>query len=114
MIRTSGLAYITLKVADVEQSRAFYRDVLGLGEVHVSEHFVLLSAGNTQIGLHSGTVGEARTNLHFHVEDADEAYGKLQGADGVSVAEPPRRMPWGLKALSFDDPDGYRVELVES
>ena len=113
-VQTRGLLYVTLLVADVSRSRAFYRDVLGLEEVQASEHFALLASGTARVGLHSGSAsGAGSVNLHFEVDDVDAAYEVLNAVPGLNLPQAPRVMPWGLKAFGFEDPDGYRVELVE-
>ncbi len=110
-----SLDYITLFVGDVQESKRFYQDLLGLRVLYESPNFVLLSApAGSKLGLHlaEGERGSKQTvNLHFRVADVDEAYARLS-AQGLSFEHVPKRQPWGLRSAAFRDPDGYLVELV--
>lgn len=107
-----ALQYVTLFVRDVRRSRRFY-ETLGLRTVHESPAFVLMDAGNAQVGLHAREgVQEGKTvNLHFRVSDVQAAYEALVQR-GLSFEHPPRRQPWGLVSVALRDPDGYVVEIV--
>jgi catechol 2,3-dioxygenase-like lactoylglutathione lyase family enzyme len=108
-----GLDYLTLRVADVDRSIAFYGTILGLEVLHRTQHFALLELPNTKLGLHGGgSAGPTSVNLHLRVPDLDAAYTWLKER-GVTFEGEPRTQPWGLRSVSFLDPDGYTIELID-
>lgn len=56
------------------------------------------------------TVGENGGNIciAFTVENVDKEYERLRER-GVEIIDPPTAWPWGMKNMSFFDPDGNRV-----
>lgn len=117
------IGHVHLKVADLERSLAFYRDLLGF-EVSVmyGEQAAFISAGgyhhhiglNTwhskdappaprnSVGLyHTAIVYPSRKDLAVILERLDKANYPLTGASDHGVSE----------ALYLNDPDGNGVEL---
>jgi len=104
----------------------FYRDLLGFDLVNQScegEEFdwCLLSRSGAEIMLNTMYEAEHRppqtdakrvaahadTALYFACRELDSAYEHLR-ANGVRV-EPPHVAPYGMRQLSFSDPDGYGI-----
>ena len=127
-IRICGLDHVVLRVAEVERSLRFYRDMLGCAVVRVNDAgLTQLRAGRAMIDLlpldseagRRGGEGPGRTGrnmAHFALnqEDFDEAAIRAHlKAHGVEVKKSGRR--FGAEgygpSVYFDDPDGNEVEL---
>lgn len=126
-----GLQHIALVVDDVDASRAFYRDALGMNEVPRPSSFtfggawlragtdevhLILRSDTTQldppqrggVGLQSGLV----THLAFEVDDLEADAARVKDYGSAPVAGPLNRGD-GVRQMYFSDPDGYIVELFE-
>jgi uncharacterized glyoxalase superfamily protein PhnB len=49
--------------------------------------------------------------LHLEVDDVDEVYSALR-RKGVKFDDAPANRPWGNRMASFQDAEGYVVEIV--
>jgi catechol 2,3-dioxygenase-like lactoylglutathione lyase family enzyme len=120
-LRFEGL---TLTVADIERSLAFYEGKLGLRcEVRAAPDFAMLRLGEGTIGLLSLDVarkeGAAETtpaqkraiHVELSTDDHDGVYEDLK-ARGVVFDAPPHDEPWERSATALD-PDGYLVEFAQ-
>lgn len=115
-----------LQVYEMPTAVKFYRDVLGfelVNQSHDGEEFdwCLLSLGGTEIVLNTMYEREHRlprpdakrsaahgdTGLFFACRELDAAHEHLQ-VHGVDL-QPPRLAPYGMRQLSFRDPDGYGI-----
>ncbi len=117
-----------LVVRDIEQSTAFYRDVLGL-PVHMTVPeappfaFVWLMAGDVRIFLNDQrTVAEldphmaARTlggsfTIYIRVAGVDALWERVSGR--ARVAEAINTKPYGMREFAIEDPDGYVITCAE-
>jgi uncharacterized protein len=128
---------ITLAVADVERSAAFYRDLLGIeGSGVIGTEYPRTSgqAGGTtamftlddglivsvyareDMALDSGVDlphGPTSTIGHFvgSQSDADAFLDRARAAGATMLAAPYTR-PWGMYSGFFQDPDGHLWEVV--
>lgn len=126
-IHVKCIDHVTLVVKDLEASRRFYVDVLGMREVPrpaFSFDGLWFQAGATQIHLireysGSGPAGnlvpqERRSSRTHHVaflvDDAPGLVSQLQ-ALRVPVLAPPKPRPDGYMQVFVTDPDGHVVEL---
>lgn len=126
-IRVKTLDHVTLVVQDLEQSRRFYCDLLGMQEIErpgFSFDGKWFQAGATQIHLilehdESGPAGEDRAaqkkssrNHHFafEVQDAEAAATVLERR-GAAIVSGLKTRPDGAVQVFVNDPDGYVVEL---
>jgi catechol 2,3-dioxygenase-like lactoylglutathione lyase family enzyme len=103
------LAGLTLHVADVERSLAFYEQFPGVQLIfHMPNRFALLRFGTGRLGLLNDT------KRPFHVElesaDLDATYQKFQEL-GIPTEGPPTARSWGDRDFLVLDPDGNLVEL---
>ncbi len=117
-----------LEVFDMATSLAFYRGVLGFEIVQAAPpgddcDWCLLRLGATELMLNTQYERHARppapdpariaahadTSLFFGCRDLDAAYAHLC-ATGIAV-EPPVVRDYGMRQLSFHDPDGYNLCL---
>jgi glyoxylase I family protein len=114
------------------ESLAFYRDVLGfavhqqapwLDEPYRHCNWVWLKRGDAELMLNTAYEADERpasrdgarveahrdTVLYLGCPDVDDAYRQLK--DACVALEPPVVAPYGMKQLSFSDPDGYLICL---
>lgn len=127
MVRVRQIDHVTLVVRDLDASRRFYVDRLGMVEVpRPAFDFAGLwfRAGETLIHLilESDRSGPAGVNengrpkstrahhLAFAVGDAAAAAGELEAA-GVSFVSKPKLRPDGAVQTFVLDPDGHVIEL---
>jgi catechol 2,3-dioxygenase-like lactoylglutathione lyase family enzyme len=104
---TISLEGMTLHVADVERSLAFYTQIPGVQvQVHRPGAFALLSIGNGRLGL----LKYGPTHIEFDTPDPDTLYQRLKEA-GMPVEEPPALKAWGEYDFTIHDPDGHCLEF---
>jgi catechol 2,3-dioxygenase-like lactoylglutathione lyase family enzyme/uncharacterized protein YunC (DUF1805 family) len=129
-LRVKCIDHATLVVRDLEESRKFYVQALGMREVSrpaFSFAGLWFQAGTTQIHLilefsGSGPAGNllaanrrtARTHhIAFEVEDATLAAVQLQGLH-VPILAGPYPRPDGYMQVFVSDPDGHVIELCSA
>lgn len=118
------LHHTRYRVADLEKTVSFYKDVLGLAEVrrHKSprgSELVFLKAPESEELIEiccypaSGPVviGPDLTHLAFEVDDLD-AFAKHAAAKGHPLSDGPTRSASGWFAF-VDAPEGYEIELIQ-
>jgi predicted enzyme related to lactoylglutathione lyase len=109
---------VLLRPTDLERSRAFYRDDLGLaiyrefGPWEERGTVFFLGGGFLEVSGRSETPPAPGLELWLQVPDVEAAHARLTER-GVTVLREPRREPWGLVELWIADPDGVRVCVVE-
>ena len=114
----SGLEFLFLEVNNLEESVAFYQDLLGFA---VSKHnpeseppMATVQAGSLKISLaqHLETMLKRGRGVSFFigVSDVDEYYKQLRAKD-VEVY-PPADEGWGGRFITLQDPDKYRLFFV--
>ncbi len=120
-------AHTMIRVKDMDESIAFYRDKLGL---ELIEHFELPGADATLAFLkdpksgfeieltynHDGRdydLGDAFGHLAFFVDSVDGKYEEL-AAKGVPFSLKPKTMKNGTRIAFADDPTGYKIEFIEN
>jgi catechol 2,3-dioxygenase-like lactoylglutathione lyase family enzyme len=109
---------ILLRRADLDRSRRFYRDTLGLavyrefGDRDDPGLVFFLGGGHLEIsGVADGTE-RGNLALWLQVRDLNAEQRRLKAA-GVEILRAPQREPWGLLEMWITDPDGIRIVLVE-
>ena len=129
---TSGfrLLHTMIRVRDLEKSVDFYSRHLGMkvlrqkefpggkftntfmGYGHEDAHTVLeltYNWGQEEPYTHGSGFG----HLAVAVPDIEAACARME-ADGVSIPRPPGPMKHGTTVIAFvEDPDGYKIELIE-
>ena len=107
-----------LRPADLDRSRRFYRDILGLavyrefGDRDDPGLVFFLGGGHLEVsGVGDGTV-RRNLALWLQVRDLAAEHRRLQAA-GVEILRAPELEPWGLAEMWITDPDGVRMVLVE-
>jgi len=118
------LLHTRYRVADLEKTVAFYRDVLGLKEVRRftsprGSTLVFLKAPQSEELIEicqydaSGpvVVGPDLTHLAFEVADM-EAFARHAAAKGYPLSDGPHRTENSTIAF-IDAPEGYEIELIQ-
>lgn len=109
---------VLLRPANLERSRAFYRDALGLaiyrefGSGPERGTVFFLGGGFLELSGRSGDPPGEAIALWMQVRDLAATRREL-GERGVRVVREPERMPWGLDEMWIADPDGVRICVVE-
>ena len=118
-----------IRVKDLDRSIHFYCNVLGMKLLRKKEYpsgrFTLAFVGygdeseNTVIELtynwdtHEYDLGNAFGHLALGVKDIYETCNNLR-AEGVNIVREPGPMKHGGTEIAFiEDPDGYRIELID-
>jgi len=118
------LLHSRYRVADLEKTFSFYKDVLGLKELrrHTSGRgsqlvFLKASEGDEEIEIckfdESGpvVVGPDLTHLAFEVDDL-EKFAREAAAKVYPLSDGPHATGTG-KIAFIDAPEGYEIELIE-
>lgn len=109
---------ILLRPVDLDQSRHFYRDVLGLA---VYREFgppadpglvFFIGGGLLEVSRGSGGPPGQSMMIWLQVRDVHAQHERLAAA-GVRVLRAPATEPWGLIEMWIEDPEGVRIVLVE-
>ena len=110
-----------LAVTDMERSKRFYEQALGLrvtadfgANVTLGGVLTLQTADSWQ-GFIRGRDIAFRHNageLYFETDDLDGFLAKLQPFD-VEFVHPPFTHSWGQRVVRFYDPDGHMIEVGE-
>jgi catechol 2,3-dioxygenase-like lactoylglutathione lyase family enzyme len=109
---------VLLRPADLDRSRRFYRDALGLavyrefGPAEDPGVVFFLGQGLLEVsGPGPGSSG-GPVMLWLQVRDVRAEHARLTAA-GVHVLREPVDEPWGLTEMWIEDPDGVRIVVVE-
>jgi catechol 2,3-dioxygenase-like lactoylglutathione lyase family enzyme len=121
-----GVGAITLFVEDLQPSRSFYHDVLGLNLVFEDEDSAAFGFGDTIINLltipaardliEPGVVASreagSRFQLTIWVDDVDSTCAELR-TRGVTLLNGPMNRAGGQRTASFTDPAGNIWEIAQ-
>jgi len=115
MIQTSGVDHVVLHVADLQRSKKFYTEILGMTPYREDEGQIFLHAGQQGVALFKKS-GEAAVTAgndlnHLALNVASGTYETLKAdleSRGVAVSG----RPGEDHCIYFRDPDGHRLQLV--
>ena len=110
-----------IAISDMEESKKFYQDLLGMhvvgdfgANVQLENGLFLQTKdswekiiGNTEIIL-DHNAGE----LYFETQEMD-AFLKLLAMFSVEYVDEPKEHSWGQRAVRFYDPDHHIIEVAE-
>jgi catechol 2,3-dioxygenase-like lactoylglutathione lyase family enzyme len=118
-------------VDDPEASLAFYRDTLGLeqrNDVAKGDFRWITVGAASQPGVAivitnylngspadgeaiAGLVAKGALNgVHFHSDDLDAAFARLESA-GAEIVQEPTDQPWGTRDCAVRDPSGNLIRI---
>ncbi len=109
---------ILLRPADLDRSRRFYRDVLGLavyrefGPADDPATVFFLGGGLLEVSGHAPGPPGACVTIWLQVRDVRAEHARLVAA-GARVLREPVAEPWGLVEMWIEDPDSIPIVLVE-
>ena len=109
---------ILLRPADLDRSRHFYRDVLGLavyrefGPADDPAVVFFLGQGLLEVSGHAPGPPGSSVMIWLQVRDVRAERDRLAAA-GVGIRREPVRESWGLVEMWIADPDGVPIVLVE-
>ena len=108
------ISAVTLRVANMEASVRFYKDVLGLEVIYGGKdsYFTSLRTkdGNTILNLEHGHAGIQWGRLIFHVSDVDRFWAYL--TDEGFHPDSPQDGSWGERYFHLRDPDGHELSFA--
>jgi catechol 2,3-dioxygenase-like lactoylglutathione lyase family enzyme len=118
-------------VHDPDQALAFYRDTLGLelrNDVAKGEFRWITVGADSQPGVAivltnylNGSPADqdalaaliakgALNGVHFHTDDLDSAFTKVDGS-GAEIVQEPTDQPWGTRDFAVRDPSGNMIRV---
>lgn len=109
---------ILLRPADLDRSRRFYRDVLGLaiyrefGPAANPGTVFFLGQGLLEVSGHGSAPPGDSVMIWLQVRDVHAERDRLAAA-GVRILREPVTEPWGLIEMWIADPDGVPIVVVE-
>ena len=114
-----------LVVSDMEKSKKFYKDVLGLRVIMDFGANVTLTGGlclQTKetwmefIGAKEDEVvfGGKNAEIYFEEDDFDAFAEKLKGLKNIDYVHPVIEHRWGQRVVRFYDPDRHIIEVGEN
>ena len=122
----TSVGAITLFVDDVEQSKAFYREVFGAETAFEDAESAAFKFDNLLVNLLASAAAHeliepaavagrdagARFQLTIGVDDTDAAVAQL-ASHGVTLLNGPMDREWGVRTAAFADPDGHVWEIAQ-
>ncbi len=115
-IQITQIDHVSVLITDVERSRRFYRDLLGLKEIAKPRTFNFVALwfvlGNQQLHLLQKSAPDTRSPRHFalRVQDVQQARRYLRERD--IPLEETTLIP-GCDRFFIHDPDGNRIEIIQ-
>jgi catechol 2,3-dioxygenase-like lactoylglutathione lyase family enzyme len=115
-LRVTQIDHVSVLITDVERSRRFYRDLLGLREIARPRTFdfvvVWFDLGNQHLHLLLKDRPDALSPRHFALRVADAAAARVYfRTHGVPTAET-TPIPH-CDRFFISDPDGNRIEIIQ-
>ncbi len=109
-----GIAHVGLKVSDIEKSRRFYREILGLKDELREPGVVYVPSGRDLLVLYDENSGASDFHFGFSVDTPEEveAWQDWLRSKNVTVLEDTTEHRF--RSIKFKDPDGHWIEISES
>ncbi|MBE6906917.1 MAG: glyoxalase [Ruminococcaceae bacterium] len=114
-----------LAVRDMERSKRFYCDLLGMtvtadfgANVTLSDRIALQTFDTWKSFIqreeNSITLGHNSTELYFEESNMDGFLARLAETPGIEYVHPPKEHSWGQRVVRFYDPDRHIIEVGEN
>ncbi|MEG0663874.1 MAG: VOC family protein [Clostridia bacterium] len=114
-----------LVVKDIEKSKQFYKNILGLRvkmdlgvNVTLTGGVALQTQNSWKEFINKGddviSYGGNNFELYFEETDFDVFIIKLKNMDNLNYVHPVFEHTWGQRVVRFYDPDGHIIEVGES
>jgi catechol 2,3-dioxygenase-like lactoylglutathione lyase family enzyme len=108
--------HVSVLITDLERSRRFYRDVLGLKEIAKPRTFdfrvLWFDLGNQQLHLLLKPEPDARSPRHFALRVRDAGQARRYFHQHGIATEETTPIP-GADRFFLADPDGNRIEVIQ-
>jgi len=115
-LQISQLDHCSVLITDVERSRRFYRDVLGLKEMHKPRTFAFVvlwfQVGDQHVHLLLKDRADTISPRHFALRVADAAAARTYFRDQGIAIEETTPIP-GADRFFIADPDHNRIEIIQ-
>lgn len=114
------LRYSIIFVSDLDRSRRFYADLLGIAVRSEDRSSVEFETGATTLAIHQAHLGAGghhpptaagSLRVGFYTDDLAAMHRKLMLAEVRCLAEPEDR--FDLRVGLYEDPDGVQFTLAE-
>ena len=109
------LNHLYVTVGDLDASRAFWSDLIGLKVLVDGDEYLRLGGdGGFTMGMERAEEGDdPEVEVVVRVADVDATYRRLTAA-GIECGGPPEEMPWGARHVWLRDPDGHLISIYSS
>ena len=113
-MRAQRIETVLQWVGDVEASRKWYADLLGIEPTpYDAPYFKFAEHAYLILGQASPGTGRGGTGVWFLVDDVDAAFKELRGRGYQFNEEAPFDIPPG-RLVTLNDPDGNIVGLIDN
>jgi catechol 2,3-dioxygenase-like lactoylglutathione lyase family enzyme len=118
------ISAMTLVVGDLERSKTFYREVFGLPPLDEEEELAVFGFKNMYVALRKDPAHQPPGRevlalaqkgvgqFSIWVEDVDAVRAELD-EHGVTLISGPADRDWGMRTITFADPDGYIWQIAQ-
>jgi uncharacterized glyoxalase superfamily protein PhnB len=72
--------------------------------------FGCVARGKIEIFLSEGGQGQPGMWMSIFVDDVDVLHEEYKKS-GATIRQPPTNMPWGIREMNVQDPDGHRLRM---
>ncbi len=114
--QASQIDHVSVIITDIERSRRFYRDLLGLKEIAKPRTFTFsvlwFALGNHQLHLLLKDQADSISPRHFALRVADVASARGYFAEKSVPIQETTPIPGADRFFIFD-PDGNRIEIIQ-
>lgn len=115
-LQVTQIDHVSVLISDVERSRRFYRDLLGLKEIAKPRtfDFVVLwfDLGDQQIHLLHKAEADSRSPRHFALRVADVPAARRYFQERSVPIQETTPIP-DADRFFISDPDGNRIEIIQ-
>jgi catechol 2,3-dioxygenase-like lactoylglutathione lyase family enzyme len=116
MLAVQQIDHVSVLITNVERSRRFYRDLLGLKEIPKPRTFDFVALwfelGSTQLHLLKKDQADSISPRHFALRVADVAGVRRELTERGVPFDETTKIP-GADRVFVRDPDGNRIEIIQ-